>query len=436
MPLSRPPAEIRENVSHILAKGAIEFAVRPEGWVHCVQGGFDVLRGPIGVLCYLVFVPFFWMTPRKWRAHYLAATSLLATLATVGPTFTVTLGLLALIGFAVVRLTANDRGYWWGVALLVGGYAILLVHPQPAWLPPVTEPLYFYVHWAGLGYMFLKTLHVLNERSRHKIATLGIMDWLAYILFAPSLRMGPIYRYADFNEQLHGELARHRQLGQAAVRIVSGLVRLGVLGVLVAPDNFPIDTLLNNPGSLSAGAFMLRLYLAPLCFFLWISGYTELGIGIGRALGFVVPENFNYPWFAVNIAEFWQRWHITLGAWLRDYVFNPLVRRRLHFFWAFTLTFMLCGFWHAPRWCYIIWGTAQGVGLAVLRVWTQYWKRQRSANTPLYRRLQAWRLVHSPLNTTLAWLLTFHYEIITIMIGMDIQHAGGLVGLRVYHLFS
>ncbi len=420
----------------ILAKTAIEFALRPEGWIHSVQGGFDIPRGPVGVLFYIAFVPLFWMVPRRSRAHYLAVTSLLLTMATVGPAFTVTLAVLALGGFAVVRLLARDRSYWLGLALLVGGYSALVLHPQPAWLPPVENPLYFYVHWAGIGYLFLKTLHVLNDVSRLRLAVPRLDEWLAYLLFAPTLRMGPIYRYPDFLDQLHGDLRDNRQLGPAAKRIVSGIIRLAAVGVLLDKNNFPLEPLFNSPGTLSAGAFVLRVYLAPLSFFLWISGYVELSVGIGRLMGFAVPENFNYPWASQNVAEFWQRWHITLGAWLRDYVFTPLVRRRWHFFWAFTITFLLCGLWHGDRWCYVIWGAAQGVGLAVVRVWGQHWKRQASAHTAIYRRLAGWKLVGSPVSTALAWLVTFHFEVVTIMIGMDIAHAGRLVGLRALNLMG
>jgi D-alanyl-lipoteichoic acid acyltransferase DltB (MBOAT superfamily) len=412
----------------LLAKTAIQFAWRPEGWIHSVQGGFDVPRGPVGVLFFLAFVPPFWAIPRHWRAAYLSATSLLLALGTVGPAYTAMLLALALLGFAVVRLLAFGTAYWAGAGLLVAGYAALLWRPQPPWLPPVREPLYFYVHWAGIGYLFLKTLHVLTEFSRGSLPAPRLGDWLAYLLFAPSLRMGPIYRYPQFLEQMHGDPAADRQLGRAAVRIISGLVRLGILGILV--DQFPLRVLFDDPGQLSAGQFVLRVYLAPLTFFLWISGYVELSVGVGRAMGFVVPENFNYPWTSANIAEFWQRWHITLGAWLRDYIFTPMVRRRWHFAWAFTITFLMCGLWHGPNACYVIWGTAQGVGLAVLRVWTQYWKRQQSRATPLYRRLARLGLVHSPLATALAWLLTFHYEVVTILIGMDLDHAGFRVGLR------
>lgn len=416
----------------ILADTLIQFEIRPEGWIHCVQGGFDILRGPVGVLLYVVFVPLFWLVPRRWRAHYLSATSLLLTLATVGPAFALTLAGLTLGGYAIVRGLARGQSYWAGLSLLVGGYAALIIYPQPAWLPPVADPLYFYVHWAGIGYMFLKTLHVLNDVGKLKLDSPRLGDWLAYLLFAPTLRMGPIYRYPDFLEQMQGDLRVHRRFIPAVKRMASGIIRLAAVGVLM--DQFPLDVLFTQPQQLSPGAFIVGIYLAPLSFFLWISGYVELSIGVGRLMGFVVPENFNYPWKAGNIAEFWQRWHITLGAWLRDYVFTPMVRRRWHFFWAFTITFLLCGLWHGNNWCYIIWGTAQGVGLAVLRIWGQFWKRQQGAQSPLYRRLAAVRLVHSRFTGLLAWLITLHYEVITIMIGMDLVHAGRRVGARALEL--
>lgn len=412
----------------ILAKTAIEFAIKPEGWIHSIQGGFDVPRGPVGVLFYIVFIPLFWIVPRPWRACYLAVTSLLLTVATVGPAFTVTLAALALLGYIVIRLSARGPGYWAGLGLLVGGYAVLILHPQPAWLPPVANPLYFYLHWAGIGYLLLKTVHVLNDVSRLKLDMPRFGEWLAYILFAPTLRMGPLYRYGDFLEQLHGDLRERLRFGEGGKRLLSGIIRLAILGVVV--DKFPLETLFAEPWRLTTGMFLLGIYIAPLSFFLWLSGYVELSVGMGRLMGFAVPDNFNYPWSSQNIAEFWQRWHITLGAWLRDYVFTPLVRRRWHFFWAFTITFLLCGLWHGSCWCYVIWGTAQGVGLAIVRVWGQYWKRQQTAASPMYRRLAAWKLVGGPISVGLAWLLTFHYEVITIMIGMDIDHAGRMVGAR------
>jgi len=405
----------------------VEWALRPDGWLHFVQDGHDVTRGPLGVLLYLAFVPFYGSVPRRHRATFLTASSLLLALATLGLAYTLTLAGLVVMGLGVIRRCGTRARHRLGVAILVAWYAALLFYPQPPWLPqlPDPEPLYFYLHWAGFGYIFLKTLHVLADVSAGRTAQPGIGDFLAYLLFAPTLRMGPIYRYREFTGQLHGNPREHRSVGTAGLRFLTGLLRLGILAAL--QERFPLDPFFDQPQSLPTAEVLARIYLAPIAFYLWMSAYMDLGIAVGRTMGFVVPESFNYPWVAANISDFWRRWHITLGAWLRDYLFIPLVRRRLHFFLSFTLTFLFVGLWHAPLPCYLLWGLAQGIGLGARRLWLQFWKRRREANSALYQRLVRARLVRSRLSLALAWLVTFHYEIVTLMIGVDVHHAGRLV---------
>jgi len=407
-----------------LSASLFEWAIQAGGWLHLDLAGRDLLRSPVGVLLYLVFVPLYSLVPPAQRAAFLIVTSLLAAILTLGPAYTATLVALVLLSLAVVRLLSTHGRSKWGLLLLAVWFAGLLFYPQPAWLPPVqdSEPVYFYLHWAGLAYVFLKTLHVLADVSAGRMKPPRASDFLAYLFFAPTLRMGPIYRYGEFASQLHGHPREHRDVAAACTRLLTGLLRLGIMSAIMT--GFPLDRFFKQPETLPLSSFLLGIYLAPITFYLWFSGYVDLSVAVGRFMGFAVPENFNHPWRAVSISEFWQRWHITLGAWLQDYVFTPLVRRRWLYFLSFTMTFLFCGLWHAPRACYIIWGTAQGVGLGVRRFWVQYWKRQERAGSPLYVRLKRVGLVSSPLSTALAWLLTFHFEIVTIMIGMDYEHAG------------
>ena len=414
----------------------VELAFRADGWIHVIQDGYDVVRGPLGVLLYLAFVPLYGLVPRAYRSLFLILTSLLLGLATLGHGYVLTLAGLVLIGLGVVRWLATPARHLVGVGVLVAWFAALLLYPQPGWLPPVGKPelLYFYLHWAGIAYLFLKTLHVLADVKAGRMPQPKARDFLAYLLFAPTLRMGPIYRYKEFAGQLEGDPREYRSIRIALGRLVAGLLKLGIMAAVL--DRFPLDTFFDEPWTLSGHQLLAGIYIAPLAFYLWLSGYIDLSVAVGRAMGFAVPENFNYPWRATNISEFWQRWHITLGSWLQDYIFTPLVRRRWHFFVSFTLTFLVCGLWHAPKPCYIIWGTAQGIGLGVRRSWLQYWKRQQRTATPLYRRLERFRLVRSPVPVILGWLITFHYEIVTIMIGMDFHHAGKLVFRRLVELVA
>lgn len=427
------------------------------GWLRLIQDGHSLLAGPLGILVYLPFALGFWFVPRQHRGFYLTATSLLAVLATLGIGYALTVIALTAIAWLVIRYLGRpgDR-VWPGVVILVMVNAALILVPQPPWLPVMTtgdfpaplllfglspgsadlpagtpllaEPLYFYLHWAGIGYIFLRSLHVLIDRTSGKLANLTASDFACYLLFPATLRMGPIYRYQGFVEQLHRDQRPHRDFGAAAIRIVVGLARIGIMAAVL--DRFPIAPLFDAPETLPPVELFARLYLAPLSIYLWISGYVDLAVGIGKAMGFDVPENFHYPWKATSIADFWRRWHITLGAWLRDYLYIPLGGNRRHVFLNYTLTFTFCGLWHGTYLSYILWGCSQGVGLAVWRLWSQYWKRQRDTAAPLYGRLQRLQLVNSSLSAALGWLLTFHFQILTIAWFMDEAHAGSRLGRR------
>jgi len=403
---------------------AAVFAFRNDGWIHFVVEGQNLARGPLGVLLYVLFVPLYGYVPQAHRASYLSITSLLLALGTVGPGYTATLAILALFSLGIVRQFGTPSKRWSGTALLALVYSALLVHPQPPWLPAIhtPEPLYFYLHWAGIGYLFLRTYHVLADVALGRLEQPGLANFSAYLLFAPTLRMGPIYRYRAFAEQLADGPAQHRNLLSAFGRLVTGLVRLGILGVVL--KELPLDRLFHEPQTLSTGQLIFGLYWAPMSFYLWVSGYVDLSIAVGKVLGFTIPDNFAYPWKATNIAEFWQRWHITLSEWLRDYLFLQMIRKRWPVAVSYVSTFLFCGLWHAPIRCYLLWGLTQGVGLAIRRMWLDYWKHQRNAKSPKYQILARARLVDSPLSAGIGWLVTFHYLMFTLTIGVDVAHAG------------
>ncbi|HOB73823.1 MAG TPA: MBOAT family O-acyltransferase [Phycisphaerae bacterium] len=418
----------------------IDFA-RWDGWLHLVQDGHDLPRGPIGVLAYLPLAVLFWWTPRRWQAAYLWMSSLLLAFVTLGPGYAVTLAGLAGLGLLLVRTFGQAKQYRIGLGLLVVGFAGLIVYRRLPWLPrvdvpPLEEPMYFYLHWAGIAYTFLRIWHVLVDVAQGKLEVPRASDFFAYLLFAPTLRMGPLYRFNDFAEQLHSNPTSRRGLGAGLGRIAVGLVRLGIMGALL--DRLPLNVLYDYPGAkgtFSDGEFLLALFMPAASIYLWISGYTDLAIGTGRVMGFAVPENFNYPWASRSIAEFWRRWHLTLGSWLRDYIYIPLGGNRRHVYFNYVATFVICGAWHGVRPAHIAWGLSQGIGLAVWRMWSQFWARQAAAGSALYRGLRRLRLVDSPISAGLAWGLTFAYQIITIVVVIDERHSGRAVWERLAGMF-
>lgn len=409
-----------------------EFVIRADGLLHLWVSGHDLLRGPLGVLLYCPFIALWWLIPRHWRVGYLSISSLLLALVSLGPGYTATIAALVLLGYGLARSAYDRQRSFAGIAILSAIYTAMILFPQPPWLPPVSQPLYFYLHWAGIGYIYLKSLHVLVEAARRTLPRPRFGDFCAYLLFAPTLRMGPIYRYNNFLVHLHVEQAANVQVGYALLRIATALLRLGVMTALTA--RFPIDQLFAEPESLAAWELIAGIYAAPLSIYLWISGYLDLSVGLGRLMGFVVPENFCYPWAAANIADFWRRWHITLGAWLRDYLYIPLGGNRRHVFFNYLAAFLFAGLWHGTYLSYVLWGFSQGFGLAVRREWARYWAKRREYNTPTYNLLRKMRLADSRLAWLLGWLLTFHYQIATIAWFMDERFAGRRMAERIWTL--
>ena len=405
-----------------------QFGFESEGLIRWMQDGHNLPRGPLGVLVYLAFVPFYAWCPKRHRATYLWTSSLLAVWLTLGSAYTLTLIALTLLNLAVVRICGRPRAVPAGGVVLVGVYGALLVHPQPFWLPPVEEPLYFYLHWAGIGYLFLRGYHLLIDRSAGTLGRASLSELTAFLLFAPTLRMGPLFRYQAFAEQLRKGPAAYRHVRAAAGRLVTGLLRLGILAVLM--DRLPMKTLFEAPETLEGLQLLAHIYAAPMSIYLWISAYLDFAIAVGYVLGFRVPDNFNYPWRATSIAEFWRRWHITLGEWIRDYVYIPLGGNRRHVFFNYTVSFFVVGIWHGTYLSYVLWGLSQGVGLAVRRMWHVHFERMRQVGSPLYAGLRAMRLVAGPLNVIACWLLTFHYQIFTLCLFLDEHHTWRRLGPR------
>ncbi|MBN1491905.1 MAG: hypothetical protein JXA69_18480, partial [Phycisphaerae bacterium] len=366
-----------------------------------VGGQDDILRGPAGALGYLLFIPLYWWNPRRWTTGFLVTTSLLWALLTLGPAYVAWLALLVGGGWLALRAAtrpsvetaSRPAGPWRTVLMLLAiAYTLLLLWPQPL-LPPVQQPLYFYLQWAGIGYIFLKLYHLVLDVSHGRLARPSPGTYAAYLLFAPTLRMGPIYRAGDFTEQLANRPAcfQPADLPPAFGRILLGLIRWGA--VMVLRERFPAEAVFGRPETLVGWELIAGIYAWPTAIFLWISGYADIAVGLGRLMGFRVPENFNYPWVATGLRDFWRRWHMTLGAWLRDFLYIPLGGNRRHVFVNFLITFGFCGLWHGLYPSYFAWGLSQAIGLYINRRWNEYWQGHRDRQSACYRWLRRWRLI-------------------------------------------
>jgi len=189
-----------------------------------------------------------------------------------------------------------------------------------------------------------------------------------YITMFPQLILGPLVRYHAIEQQLKKRVFELSRFSEGVKRFIIGLGKK----VLIANSiGYLVNQIMaSDITMLSPSVAWLCMIAFPIQLLFDFSGYTDMAIGVGKMLGFDLPENFNYPYISKSITEFWRRWHMTLSSWIKDYIFSPLAMQMRYLgkagiFIALMVTFIVCGIWHGPTWNYIIWGVFQGLLLGI-----------------------------------------------------------------------
>ena len=199
---------------------------------------------------------------------------------------------------------------------------------------------------------------------------------MTYITLFPQLIAGPIVRYADVMKELVHREHSTEDFARGAERFIIGLAKKVLLANTLGQLVVHVRVL---PNAMAAWTYLLAY---TLHIYFDFSGYSDMAIGMGRMLGFQFLENFNYPYTARGVAEFWRRWHMSLGSWFRDYVYIPMGGNRvkpLRYCLNIMVIWALTGFWHGANWNFMIWGLYYGVFLLfekfVLRGRQEKWPR-------------------------------------------------------------
>jgi alginate O-acetyltransferase complex protein AlgI len=198
------------------------------------------------------------------------------------------------------------------------------------------------------------------------------MDYAVYASFFPHLVAGPIVRPGEFIPQLARPRDPARIPAARALSLVAGgLFKKVVLADLLASRI--VDPVFGAPAAHSGPEVAAAIYGYAVQIYCDFSGYTDMAIGLALLLGFRFPDNFDRPYAACSLQDFWRRWHMTLSRWLRDYLYIPLggSRRGLRrTYLNLMLTMVLGGLWHGAAWTFVIWGGIHGGGLAIQRWWS------------------------------------------------------------------
>lgn len=208
--------------------------------------------------------------------------------------------------------------------------------------------------------------------------------YLLFVSFFPHLVAGPIVRPRDLLPQLEREPGITREQGGEAMFLVA----VGLLKKVVIADQLAVnlvDRVFERPESFSSLEVLAGIYGYAVQIYCDFSGYTDIAIGSALLLGVRFPLNFNAPYKARNIADFWRRWHISLSTWLRDYLYIPLGGNRgseLSTYRNLILTMLLGGLWHGAAWTFVFWGFLHGAALAVTRAFQRFNARRKGRFEP------------------------------------------------------
>ncbi|MCL2391470.1 MAG: MBOAT family protein [Oscillospiraceae bacterium] len=192
----------------------------------------------------------------------------------------------------------------------------------------------------------------------------NILDFSTYVASFPQLIAGPIVRYTDIAEALSNRTHSLSKFAMGSRRFIIGLGKK----MLIANLFGELVAIYKVSGDESVLFVWLYLIAYTLQIYFDFSGYSDMAIGLGHVFGFKFPENFNYPYIADSITNFWRRWHMTLSGWFRDYVYIPLGGNRvkmLRYVLNILIVWMLTGFWHGADWNFILWGGYFGIVLLI-----------------------------------------------------------------------
>ena len=249
----------------------------------------------------------------------------------------------------------------------------------------------------GISFFTFQALSYIIDVYKNYIPPLkNIAEFGFYKSFFPQLVAGPIMRATEFIPQISRKFTlSSNEFGHAVFLILNGLIKKMVISDFISL-NF-VDRVFENPHMFSGIENLLAVYGYAIQIYCDFSGYTDIAIGLALLLGFRIPINFNSPYKAYSLTDFWRRWHISLSSWLRDYLYITLGGNRKGTFRTYInliITMLLGGLWHGANIKFVIWGALHGFGLVINKLILKVLPRKTY--------LPKWQKIAG-------WIITFHF---------------------------
>ena len=263
------------------------------------------------------------------------------------------------------------------------------------WNPPLVQVILP----IGISFFIFQALSYVIDAHRERLRPVSLLDFAVYLSFFPHLVAGPIVRASEFLPQLRERpdpryLDRPRRSGL----ILAGMFKKVVISSFMA--NAIVEDVFNAPGNHSSAEIVISVYAYAIQIYADFSGYTDIAIGLALLLGIRFPQNFNSPYTALSIQDFWRRWHMTLSRWLRDYLYISLGgnrKGRVRTYVNLMLTMVIGGLWHGAAWTFVAWGAIHG-GVQVVDRWLG--DRRAAVGVP--------EPTPTVARSFLRWFVTFH----------------------------
>lgn len=293
--------------------------------------------------------------------------------------------ILATVAFVVLAILFHSRasdkqqryklsvaGICFVVAVLIFfKYCPPLFKGSQPWMSSIVMPL-------GISFLTFRLIHVLVEHQRGTLPAFTVQEFCLYVFFFPIWLAGPIQRFDEF---LVNRLKKVEMddVTWGASRIVWGLSKAFLLSHVLLPGLYAdgitptsISEQISQMSMLQVWNYLFITYFILYCDF---SGYTDIAVGLSRLLGFRIVENFNFPFLAVNMSDYWRRWHMSLAKWCQSYIYMPVLARSRKPNLALYSTFVVMGLWHAASFHWVMWGLYHASGVLFFRQWDAFAKK-------------------------------------------------------------
>lgn len=311
-----------------------------------------------------------------------------------GPLYLLLVPVAATCDFLLARQMANRQGgglrrlfLLLSLAINIGLIAFCRVMPRMGHvIPQIKDALPLSLSF----YAFQALTYTLDVYRKDAKPVAGYLTYLTSVTFFPTIVAGPITRVISLAPQWSwkGKVLSPEEGSRALFLIGLGLAKKFLIADYLATNL--VNRVFDLPTLYSGGEVLVAVYGYAFQLYYDFSGYSDVAIGSALLLGIKLPPNFNLPYLATNIADFWRRWHITFSNWLRDYLYFALPgpRTKVMPYLNLVITMVVGGLWHGISWTFVIWGLLHGFALAMFRLW-QVWRKDAPKSTSLPGRLAA-----------------------------------------------